>query len=766
MSERWHLKEGWGVLFLSLALVTVTGMAVANAGWTDGLNVIPMVNLGAFIIGLMITKSLLPGWLGHLFSLTIGFAWSFRLAATLFPTYYTWHDRWAWLWWRLYQWGYKLVTGGTSYDNLIFVLQMGVISWGITYLTVWFIFRARKVWHAFIPGGVLLLANLYYAPKDITAYFVFYLILALLLVIRFNLFMQEQVWRRERVHFNADEINFDFLRAGTLFTLLIVALAWITPAAIATEGMEFFDVVRAPWHDLQVEWNRLFASLNYRPSATADFYGKALTLGGPRELSEIPVLEIEAAPGIRYWRAVVFDEFTGREWQNNEKISVPFGADNPMLPIITYQAQRPITYTVTVLRPGTSALVMAAQPMWASQPARASLNDVEPVAGGAISTLDNPPGSAQPPVETISFAQSRVPFDAGDRYMVTSLLTQASTRQLREAGVNYPAWISDRYLQLPDTIPGRVKRLAREITAPYDNPYDKATAIESYLRQAITYNPKINAPPPDRDPVDYVLFDTKQGYCDYYATAMVVMLRSLDIPSRIASGYARGEYNQDKQAYVVLQQDAHTWVEVFFPDYGWIEFEPTAAEPTITRPADQSETDSSENKDLGLGERYGPPEPWEHLDASLEDQPLGGGDNGGVFSWLRLQLSKPAAWIGGGLVLAIMAGAIAWTVRKRRMIQISQVQSIYNNMLQLAGWAGASIRLSQTPYEHASSLGQVVPAGEGPAQRIATLYVLERYGYKPLGVRERADATHAWHALRPLLGRAVLLRWVRRRHHK
>jgi hypothetical protein len=315
---------------LGLALVVSTG--IASAGWTEGLKVLPIAGLGAFIIGLMIAKSILPAWIAHLFSLIIGFAWSFWLATRLFPEFWPWEFRWAWLWWYLYQWILTLFRGGVGDNNLVFVLQMALIVWLVTYLTVWLIFRNHNVWLAIVPGGALLLVNMIYAPNDLTVYLVIYLALALLLVIRFNLFTQEQVWRRERVHFNADEINFDFLRAGALFTVVILALAWITPGALAAQEAEIFDALRAPWHDLQAEWSRLYASLNYRPSAGVDFYGKEMSLGGPRELAEVPVLEVLAPPNARYWRAVVFDRFNGWGWENTDDNFVPFGADHEAVP--------------------------------------------------------------------------------------------------------------------------------------------------------------------------------------------------------------------------------------------------------------------------------------------------------------------------------------------------------------------------------------------------------------------------------------------------
>jgi transglutaminase-like putative cysteine protease len=760
MSERWRIREGWSVLLLSLALTMIVGFAIAGAGWTEGLSVVPLASLGAFIVGAMIAKSRLPGWIGHLFSLIIGFAWSFRLVASLLPATYIWEYRWAWLWSYVYQWTTTLVSGGVSHNNMVFVLQMAFIVWEITYLSLWFIFRSRHAWLAIVPGGVLLLVNLYYSPNDISAYLLIYLVLALLLVIRFNLFSQEQIWRREGVHFNADEVGFDFLRAGAIFTLVILALAWVTPTAVAAQQTYLFDTLRGPWRDLQGEWTRLFASLNYRPTAGADFYGSELTLGGPRELSEVPVLEVRTPSNARYWRAVVFDKFTGRRWENTDDTLVSFGADNQLLPMIPYQARQVITHTTTLLGPSMSSLPMAAQPLWVDQPARASLSFVD-VPASATPGQSGATGASQG-VDTLSYAQSRIPLDAGESYVATSMRSVATEPQLRSAGTRYPTWITERYLQLPDSVPARVKQLAENIAAAYDNPYDKSSAIEHYLRTEIDYNEKINAPPPDRDPVDYILFDLKQAYCDYYATSMAVMVRSLGIPARIASGYAQGTYDAEKDAYIVKLEDAHTWVEVFFPTYGWVEFEPTAAQPTIVRPVaeDTNGSDQAINPTSGLPSDLNPMDRKEELlDEQLPDS-LG---SSSAPLWAQLNPAKPGSWVFGSLALLVLAGLVVWTTRSRRPSRLTSIGSMYHSMLRLASWAGANLRSSQTPSEHASALAKILPEGERPAQHIAGLYTRERYAHRATDEEEQAAANHSWHELRPKLIRRGLLRHVLRR---
>jgi hypothetical protein len=117
-------------------------------------------------------------------------------------------------------------------------------------------------------------------------------------------------------------------------------------------------------------------------------------------------------------------------------------------------------------------------------------------------------------------------------------------------------------------------------------------------------------------------------------------------------------------------------------------------------------------------------------------------------------------------VLLTLAGITVWTMRNRRLTPLSSVGAIYHNMLRLASWAGASIHLSQTPFEHASALGRVVPEGERPAHRIAGLYARERYGHKPSNDREEATANQAWRELRPKLVRITILRHVMRQVRK
>jgi len=168
-----------------------------------------------------------------------------------------------------------------------------------------------------------------------------------------------------------------------------------------------------------------------------------------------------------------------------------------------------------------------------------------------------------------------------NRYEATSDIAQPDSSQLRIAPDAYPPDILLNYLQLP-RLDNRVPPLARQISAAADNNYDKAVAIETYLRTKFGYTLQLPRTVPI-DPIANFLFERKQGHCEYFASSMAVMLRTLGIPSRVVNGFRTGEFNDLTSQYLVRASSAHSWVEAYFPGYGWISFDPTPAAPALTR---------------------------------------------------------------------------------------------------------------------------------------------------------------------------------------
>jgi transglutaminase-like putative cysteine protease len=368
---------------------------------------------------------------------------------------------------------------------------------------------------------------------------------------------------------------------------------------------------------------------------------------------------------------------------------------------------------------------------------------------------------------TVVTVRSNEVLTQGDSYGATSSVSVADAPSLRMAGVNYPAWIGETYLQIPDSITDRTYKLAATIAAPHNNPYDIAWAIEDYLRRNITYNERVPPPPEGVEPVDYVLFESQQGYCTYYASAMMIMLRSQGIPARVAAGFALGTYDPITGAYRVLESDAHTWVEVYFPGYGWVEFEPTAAETPIIRaetalppepfvaevPSPNGE--EAPTLDNPAGDAASPP-------AENEPEPLAE-TQGGQSSASRPRRAVIPAFIKtvlvGIIVLALVGVGTWFWIEQRGLLKLSETARCYARMNIYAAYLGIKPRDSVTPYERASLLAEKIPEGESVIYRIARLYNEEQYGQPTAPGSRNARARQAWQAARQIFLRRIVSRF-------
>ncbi|MBX3348718.1 MAG: DUF3488 domain-containing protein [Nitrospira sp.] len=175
-----------------------------------------------------------------------------------------------------------------------------------------------------------------------------------------------------------------------------------------------------------------------------------------------------------------------------------------------------------------------------------------------------------------------LPFPSSSRieYTVVSRATVLVPADLGSEPGPYPEWVVRQYLQLP-LQSDRITALAGEVTQKHYRPYEKATAIQTYLTSHYRYS--LDAPLAEQhQPLEEFLFARKTGYCEHYATAMVIMLRTVGVPARLVTGFMATEWNEYGNYYVVRQQDAHAWVEVYLPHSGWIKMDPT---PTEENPA-------------------------------------------------------------------------------------------------------------------------------------------------------------------------------------
>ena len=356
-------------------------------------------------------------------------------------------------------------------------------------------------------------------------------------------------------------------------------------------------------------------------------------------------------------------------------------------------------------------------------------------------------------------------------YSVNGMSSIATSDELMNAGIEYPAWVTDRYLQTGDTVTDRTLQLTQEIVGDETNPYQQSVLIEQWLRTNITYDETVDAPPGDQDLVDYVLFDHRYGYCEHYSAAMVVMLRSLGIPARVAVGYSPGTWDDATGSFKYLQRNAHAWVEVYFPGYGWIPFEPTA-----NRPLGEFDLETTDAN----GEEQVPESPEEMpteapLPTSSVSTPDVDSDNSAATPQptstdeleqppVVLQTDDsdgPPSWLIGGLTavgaMAVIGGGL-WLLWNWSLRGLSPAAGLMKRMQRVGGWMGIRSRPTTTPREFSRRMEASAEGLSRPIKRITRAYEIETFG--PSKARDSIvdDARNAWIEIRN-----NILRLIRRR---
>jgi len=455
----------------------------------------------------------------------------------------------------------------------------------------------------------------------------------------------------------------------------------------------------------------------------------------PRENFELgtgPVLKVEP-PRERYWRTMSYAVYTGQgmvsgdvygdRFEENATLPIPFGAT---------EAREELQQRVTVLANQSNLVFSSDAPVRVDLPTLVEWRQTQ---------------------EDPAVVRLATMLHKGQQYTVTAAASVASEDQLRQAGTDYPAGI-DKYLQLPPTVPDRVRQLAAETTASAPTPYDKALAVEAFLR-ALPYQTVIPPPPSDRDWVDYTLFDVQSGYADSLATSMTVMLRSAGVPARVVTGFAPGTYSEDDAAYIVTEAEAHAWVEVFFPRYGWINFEPSVIRALPFRPT-QDVGASLPSSDIAFsGDAY---------DDMYMDEESYLGAYGDYLP--PLDDRNDEGWIIAfgvlGLILIVLAALwFAFSALLRRGLRgLPWHVQWYGQLRRLASWAGLAGRPSQTPFEYTDWLETRYPGTGKLVRPIAEVYVQGAYSGREPDPEELARASKAWDQARRPLAKRVLLRGV------
>ncbi len=768
-AENTHERLRWWDWLSAILLIILMQVAVGRlpaTQWTQNLPLVQLTAMLGTLLGLLLGISIFRRFWVSFFTLAYGVSLiGYQLGLTLQvegPT--TWVDRLKILGVRLQAVFQELLTRKPVTDSILFLIAMAALFWFLSVYSGVVLVREANPWKVILPGGVTVFVIHSFDPLLVSRswYLAFYLFFALLLLARLVFLRNAATWRARRTHTPPD-MGFDFTRVALVLSMVLIFFAWNVPVVAETfkPAMDIWHTASQPWLSAKDRFSFMFASLRASVGLVQNFYGASLPLGLGSPLSDRVVFEVQgptdAPNGQRfYWEARTYDTYEGNQWVSTMQTRRSINKGSLDLSQPGASARPVINFTFFPYDPISNLYTMP-ELLWVNLPSQAYL-------------VTNPDGTVD-----YSTLMSQDFVHPGDSYEVRSAVDAMTISQLQSAGTDYPQWVLDEYLQLPSTITPRTRELAKTIAGNLTDPYDIANAITEWLRNNMTYDQSISLPPPNQERVDWFLFDYKRGFCNYYASAEVVLLRALGIPTRMAVGFAEGqrevppipnvppglgpaEQISETSTYVVRQKDAHAWPEVFFPNIGWVIFEPTVSQPPLFRPSGDPLTTQNQRPSGSNANQQNTPAPNNPTKPGANKPGAGNGQNA-------------TFWTVGniiGLVLLVFAvavlGLVIWQVRRgfqfkpfferisleiperlekglRRLgirppqflldwiytMQLPNLSRSYLEINHALGRIGKKPAIQDTPFERTSALISAIPETSAPAGRLLSEYQASVY---------------------------------------
>lgn len=748
--------EGWLPLLLVAIALYALVLAMISADWVAGTWILFWSAPLGLLAGFGVAKSrFLPQPLLHLAAFFSGYWLAFALTAGA-----ALHASWTLLLTDLR----ALLSSGTGpglavvSSEHIFLLYLCFLSFFLGYLGSWLTYRARLPWLVALTYCSIMLVNLQYSRQASPLLLPLMLGALLLLIGRLHLATLLDDWHNLGLF--AEHSWLRSLLGRNLALTSLLALLSLLPALLLPPLTQPSWGSRL-WQNLDALAGTLLHQrlLGSGPSGQLSskevtiFFSERLTVSGSVLLPTGSILEYNGSAAPAYLEAVTYNQFDGHSWRSTTQSQArSYAADEPLPADTAAGHYRQAVAQIRLLQvPQSARSYLFAPP----QPARFSV---------AVTLYGERLPSA--------WAQQG-PLQPGERYTVVTrvpVVDAASLARVPLLSVDPHFWQSDPalpilerdYLQLPSNLPHSLMQTALQWTKGAHNAFEAMQLLVSHLSDPRQFSYSITNPPipPDVDAVSWLL-QTHTGYCTYYASAMVVMARLLGMPARMVAGFSQGHYDAGRQVWVVNGSDAHSWVQVYFPGHGWIDFDPTpgfALGPAFTgTPSPSSSASPSPSGTTtpgGQPSQSGPAAtPAPQQDAKTPRGPL---QRALAAPWSLLTL---LALTGLGLlVLVLLIVATVW--RRRLDRQTSPVARLFWHLCHLASLAGLRPRSWQTPYEYSARLSQAIPEAALPLRRLTDLFVRERWAppYELPSSAEKAELERLW----PPLRRGLLRLWLRR----
>jgi len=823
ISSRYFDWEDGLTLALLLGATISVAATLEAGGWSRQMPALTLVSVLAIFAALVLSRSGIPALLAWPASLVSGAAFVFWQTLVMVGPGGV-EQRLDNLYFRFDAWFYAAFHAGVSNDSLPFhVLVLG-ITWIGVFLFAWSVFRWHNAWIGLIPGGIALFIDLAFVGDSLGGAALLYYLFGFLLIMRTNLVSRMAKWRAGGVEY-PQLISFTFLNFSFWALLALITAAWLAPTGpFSTPGVVQSVVIHVEDIGVDfvrlagpLRSNKIIPVHNY--TAVLPFQGSIRL--GDREVLSVTVSTPDVQ-GPLALRGTTYDTYASGGWEAGERDETQLSGQT-LGHLNSDLANGTVDGNVITMNVEVETKTVAGTVLFTvGEPITTNPSVTARVPAGSLSRINVrlPDGGRELSdqqvmrnhlpedvigvrverdsddrveyVEVFDTAHQAVPdtviLDPGNRlrkgtgYEITSFVRSITAEELRATDRDYPTWVREQFVNLPTDFPDSIEPAARDVTVrtlasrgllPYlqseDGPvpdlrsaaaYDIAKAIEGYLR-GFDVDYKVEDTPPGRDTIEYFLFESQRGYFDYHASAMVVMMRALDVPARLAVGYVVDEddYDSETKSYVVRDKNTYAWPEVYFPGYGWVMFNPTPDRPEDLYPLagpstlpGEGEIDLSDFGDLPVGADPLFDVGRQDIDVRSEPSSIPSTGSGNPeTSWLLAALVAFAA-------LLAMAVGLGW---RKAVAGLPIEQQTWEKVVRLSSLAGHPLEAGQTPAEYANGLQKTFRSLRGVSV-IASAYNRSRFGRRDASQEERERIREIWPPVRGELIRAIAARVLRR----
>jgi transglutaminase-like putative cysteine protease len=635
----------------------------------------------------------------------------------------------------------------TTTQYLHYILVFGILVWATSMFASYAVFGHHRPLNAVVVVGVVLIGNMALTRNDELPVLVVFSLASLFLLIRGHVFDEQSEWLRRRIGDPAS-VSSVYLRGGTMFIGVAVASSFLlTQTASSAPLAGAWDGVQDGLITLSRSVSRFLPTGgSSRPIGIA--FGEDAPVGQQWTTSGDIAVTIQRNPtdnGVYYWRARTYDQIDLRGFRQSAATPVEIQAGARVLDKLADDVQpqglHSFTFTVNPVEFRESTILSPATPIEVDK--NTSLRAIGPT--GYFATLDRDGGSGPYQVTALTLVQKN---DPGEWNAAT----------LRAAGTDYPQEVKDLYLGVT---PGVIGPFATELqqavvdrvrAAGPTTPYDLATTLVNVLHAApYQYSTDITSLDCATLSMVECFAEYKTGFCQYYAATMAAILRNVGVPTRVVEGFLPGSRDANSAVEQIPFSNAHAWVEVYFPGFGWAPFDPTG-------------NNLSQIGTLPPGVPTTGPTPRPLADLPPSANPLQSGRD-------PLQ-NRPGVGTFGGpgslgplvgvlVLLALIVGGASVLAWRRGPRGATTADGAYGTVIRIASRFGFGPRPAQTVYEYAGSLGDVLPGVRPELETVARAKVESVYAREVLG-QERLDSLRA--AQRRL--RVSLLRLAFRRRDR